>query len=188
MISEQRENELASMMQWAICAGDDYYFEMAQDQFDKSMKGHEGEGFYHAYVRQRKVGFESFKNEIAEQMAAIDDAEELHSLLVDYNYDDGAWAIEQVLMHPHCDIATARMVYWLMEPSYYYEEFGGLEQTPEDSVNRTDAELLAKIEEKAGAGLFQSGLQVAEDEDFAPKRDDTPPYHQIPTVLWKPAS
>lgn len=175
MISEQRDNELACMMQWAICAGDDYYFDMAQEQFDKSMKGHEGEGYYHAYVRQRQVGFESFQSEIAKRMAAIDDAEELHSLLVDYNYDDSAWAIEQVLMNPHCDIATARMVYWLMEPNYYYEEFGGLVRTPENSVNYADARLLAKIEEKASAGLFQSGLQVSEEEDFAPEFDDTPP-------------
>lgn len=55
------------------------------------------------------------------------------------------------LMYPQCDIATARMVYWLMEPSYYYEEFGGLDRTPENSVNYADARLLAKIEEKAGA-------------------------------------
>ena len=188
MISEQRKNELACVMQWAICAGDHYYFEMDQVDFDECMEDHEGEEYYNAYVRQRTVGLEVFQHEVAAQIMAIDDAKALHSMLVDYNYDDGTWALEQVLMNPHCAIATARMVYWLMEPGYYYDNFGGPQQTPQDSINSSAAQLLTKIEEKTAAGLFQSELQVEKEEDIVPKRDDSPPYNQIPTVLWKPVS
>ncbi|NDV66680.1 DUF4274 domain-containing protein [Bacteroides sp. 224] len=181
-LSDSRQTELDSIVTWAACAGDNYYFNMQQADFEKSMKGNEEEDFYKAYVYQREIGLEKFQTEIAEKIAAIYNPIELHYLVAEYNYDDGCWPLKQVILNPACDIRTARMVYWLMQPDYYYDNFGGVGMTK----NNQDDKLLALIEEKAVAGGFVNMLSAEfEDEEVAEKEEDSP-YSQIPAVLWLP--
>ena len=50
-LSEKRKQELDTLREWAVCAGDDYYFSMDQSDFEKSMKDCENEEFFKAYSR-----------------------------------------------------------------------------------------------------------------------------------------
>ena len=53
-LSEKRKQELDTLREWAVCAGDDYYFSMAQSDFEKSMKGCENEEFFrHTHVSEK---------------------------------------------------------------------------------------------------------------------------------------
>ena len=63
------------------------------------------------------------------------------------------------MLHPDCDIKTARMVYWLLSPDYYYRNYGGPANCPLEDVNRETAALLVKLEERARNGGFLSGLE-----------------------------
>lgn len=159
MLSEERKEELDALMERASCAGDEYYFDMEQDEFDEEMEGSEDEEFYKGFCRQREIGFEAYQKEIAELFAHITSAEELHYMIADYNYDDGMFTVEQIVMNPACDIVTAKMVYWLCEPSYYYDNYGSPSKCSEEDVNRDTALLLTKMEGKAIANGFQTGLE-----------------------------
>ena len=112
-ISEERKKELDILMERASCAGDDYYLDMEQDEFDDEMEGRDEEEFYKGFCRQREIGGEAYKKEIAELFSHITSAEELHYMIADYNYDDGMLTVEQIVMNPAYDIVTAKMVYWL---------------------------------------------------------------------------
>ena len=96
MLSEERKKELDILMERASCAGDDYYFNMEQDEFDDELEDFVDDEFYKGFCRQREIGFEAYKKEIAEQFSHITSAEELHYMIADYNYDDGMFTVEQI--------------------------------------------------------------------------------------------
>ena len=50
MLSEERKEELDALMERASCAGDEYYFDMEQDEFDEEMEGSEDEEFYKRFL------------------------------------------------------------------------------------------------------------------------------------------
>lgn len=64
MLSEERKKELNALIERASCAGDEYYFDMEQDEFDEEMEGCEDEEFYKGFCRQREIGFEAYQKEI----------------------------------------------------------------------------------------------------------------------------
>ena len=165
-LSEKRKQELETLKIWAECAGDSYYFSMDQSTFEQNMKGCEGEEFFKAYLRQRKIGLEEFANEISSQITSIHNSEELHYLLDGYNYDSGNWTVMQCLNHSCCDIRTARMVYWLLCPDYYYDTYTDLEHIPESDINIKNSKVLKFIEEKAlSQGFVYSLTSEYEDEE-----------------------
>ncbi len=125
-----------------------------------------------------KSGLRLTKKEIAEQFAHITSAEELHYMISDYNYDDGMFTVEQIVMNPACDIVTAKMVYWLCQPSYYYDNYGGPSKCNEDDVNRDTALLLTKMEAKALANGFQTGLKW--DKELFDEQPDNLDFTQEP--------
>ena len=186
MLTEERKIELDLLLERASCAEDEYYFDMAQDEFEEEMEGSEEEEFYKGYCRQREIGFAAYQAEIAEQFALITDAEELHYMMSDFNFDGGAFVVEQIVMNPACDILTAKMVYWLCQPDYYYDNFGSVKKCPPDNVNRAWACLLSKMEDKALADGFRTGLKwEGKLTDEQPDNLDftKEPYCQVPEVF-----
>lgn len=171
-VSEQRKQELDILRVWAECAGDTYYYSMPQSRFDKNMEGCEEEEFFKAYSRQRKIGLEEFANEISSQIASIQHSEELHYLLDGYNYDNGNWTVMQCLSNPCCDIRTARMVYWLMSPDYYYTQYGDLEHVPESDINIKNSKVLKFIEGKALSQGFAHELSSEYEDTEVPKTNE----------------
>ena len=186
MLAEQRKEELDRLLQRAACAGDAYYFDMDQDEFDEEMEDSEEEEYYAAYCRQREIGFDAYRAEVVKELAALTGAEELHYLMDGYNYDDGSLAVEQVVLHPDCDIKTARMVYWLLVPDYYYRHYGGPANCPPEDVNREAAALLVKLEERAQKGGFLSGLEwdgCIPDEQPDGLDFSTEPFCRVPEIF-----
>jgi len=186
MLADKRKEELNILATWAICAGDKYYFNMAQDLFNTSLKGSEDRDYYKAYIRQRKIGFEEFQAEMVQKIAEINIAEELHYMVTNYNFDDGLWFLEQVITNPVCDIITAKMLYWLSQPDYYYDNFGSLSNCPNDNINKVGATFLIKMEKRANGEGFPTGLKLNNDiiYDQSPTLDfNTEPYCQVPKVF-----
>lgn len=186
MLSEERKKELDILMERASCAGDDYYLDMEQDEFDDEMEGCEEEEFYKGFCRQREIGFEAYKKEIAELFSHITSAEELHYMIADYNYDDGMFTVEQIVMNPACDIVTAKMVYWLCGPTYYYDKYGSPSKCSEEDINRDAALLLTKMEAKAAANAFKTGLEwngELVDEQPANLDFTREPYCHVPAAF-----
>lgn len=186
MLSEERKKELDILMERASCAGDDYYLDMEQDEFDDEMEGCEEEEFYKGFCRQREIGFEAYKKEIAELFSHITSAEELHYMIADYNYDDGMFTVEQIVMNPACDIVTAKMVYWLCGPTYYYDKYGTPSKCSEEDINRDAALLLTKMEAKAAANAFKTGLEwngELVDEQPANLDFTREPYRHVPAAF-----
>ena len=186
MLSEERKKELDILMERASCAGDEYYFDMEQDEFDEEMEGYEEEEFYKSFCRQREIGFDAYKKEIAGQFKHITSAEELHYMIADYNYDDGMFTVEQIVMNPACDIVTAKMVYWLCQPCYFYDKYSSPSKCDEKDIYVDWALLLTKMEAKANANDFQTGLEwngelfdeQPDNLDFTKK-----PYCYVPLVF-----
>lgn len=171
-LSEERKQELDTLREWAICAGDDYYFSMAQSDFDKYMEGCEDEEFFKAYSHQRKIGMEEFANEISRQITSIRNSEELHYLLESYNYDNGNWTITQCINHPYCDIRTARMVYWLLNPDYFYDNYADLEHVPDSDIYEGTPKLLRFIEERVLSDGFVHSLTSEYEHEEVPSSNE----------------
>lgn len=55
MLSEERKKELDILMERASCAGDDYYFNMEQDEFDDELEDFVDDEFYKGFCRQRRL-------------------------------------------------------------------------------------------------------------------------------------
>jgi len=160
MLMEQRKNELDILAQQANCAGDKLYFNMKQEVFNDSMSGHEDAENYKAYCHQREIGFEEYQAHIAQKISAITTAEELHYLAVDHNFDSGTWLLQNIVLNPACDIITAKMLYWLSQPYWYYDNYGSPSKYPEDEFSFATANFLTKMEERANNEGFQTGLKL----------------------------
>lgn len=179
---------LESILLKAEIAGDNYYFNMEKEDFDKAMKGNEDEDFYREYLKQIEIGFEAYQNQVKEEVKEIKSSEELHLLATEYNFDAGNFLSEQVINHPLCDIETAKLIYWLSSPTYIYEKYGRLENCPkEDYICYDDAKLLMTIEEKVKNNAFKTGLIVEKKDVMIAEIEDTDfstsPYTNIPGLF-----
>jgi len=184
MLNNKRIEELENIKAYAIGAYfDRYYVDMEQDTFDKCMKNNE---LKQHFIMLRKGNFDEYLADMAKKIANITLAEELHYMILDYNFDDGFWFLEQIIMNPACDRITAKMLYWLSDPGYYYEKYGSPLKCPQDNINIDGALFLAKMESKANGEGFQTGLKLdAEPLYDQPKRLDytIEPYCNVPEVF-----
>lgn len=80
---------------------------------------------------------------------------ELHRVVDEYNWDDGAKKLTDVVRHPSCDKATALLVYWLSEPAEY-TQYAKPADAPKGE--RKMLELLREIEKKMASGGFGTEL------------------------------
>lgn len=110
------------------------------------------------------------------------DAFQLHRFVQEYDWDDGAKKLFEVIRNPQCDRATALLVYWQSQP----EEFAAY-PTPADAppTERKWVELLREIEAKVAASGFATarvGFDV-HDVDGVDLSDTDP---RIPAAMREP--
>ena len=89
-------------------------------------------------------------------------------------------------MNPACDIVTAKMVYWLCGPTYYYDKYGSPSKCSEEDINLDAALLLTKMEAKAAANAFKTGLEwngELVDEQPANLDFTREPYCHVPAAF-----
>ncbi|MCL2528080.1 MAG: DUF4274 domain-containing protein [Defluviitaleaceae bacterium] len=192
MLTNERKQELRKLAEWVSPADDHYYFHMTQKLFDTSMSVHTNpdlhttQEYYKAYCLQREIGFDAFKEEATSKMAVITCPKELHFLADGHNYDGGMWFLEQIMMNPACDIITAKMVYWLCQPDYYYSQYGSPQNCPDSDINRKTAHFLVRLEAKANSEGFSTGLvlDVPPYDEQPPNLDfTTEPYSRVPDAF-----
>lgn len=164
MINEKRKKQLRKLIEKSSCAGDLYYINMSKEDFEKEMSNCKDTDSYEYYCKQRKIGYKKYQGKIFEKFKEIDLSEELHYIAKYYNYDNGSFTLEQVINHKDCDIITAQMIYWLLDPIYYYDKFGSPKNCPLENTNINWAKLISNIEEKARKNKFKTGL-ILEQED-----------------------
>jgi len=184
MLNDIRKKELETLLQWAACANDKYYFNMSEELFGESILGKEN--LFKPYIYQREIGFEEFKDEMSKKLAVISSAEELQYMIVSYNFDGAPWVIEQLTMNPACDIFSAKIAYWRCSPAYYYSNFGSPSNYPANKINASWANLLVKIEDKANSMGFIDVLPSVDDIKIEqPSGIDfsSEPYSCLPEAL-----
>ncbi len=183
MLSEERRLELNRLMEWSSCVDDTYYANMTMKEFEEFMRGSEREEFYKGYSAKLKLGYEEYRQEMAEEIAAITLPEELHYIMTNYNYGDGPFMVEEVMKNPACDIKTAKMVYWICGANNFYREYGSLENCPDSDARKKWAVALEQIEKRLREQGFAAGLVWdGKVKDCFPADLDfnTEPYCNIP--------
>jgi hypothetical protein len=188
MFTEARKKELDEIKRWGIGAEDRAYVDMAQDVFDKCsiMKDDDEETKQHFIMLRGEGGFDKHLADMAQRIAAVDSAEELHYLVQDYNFSDGFWFLEQVIMNPACDLITAKDIYWLSDPGYYYDEYGSPADCPPNVFHAECARFLVKAESKASGEGFKTDLRLEHELIFEQPGGldyDSEPYCRIPSAF-----
>ena len=102
---------------------------------------------------------------------------ELHLIVGNYNWDDGAEVLTWVVQSPLCEQATAAMVFWHAQPSYYTQ----FDNEEEASWAAEVYTLLRTILANWEAGRYHTGL-VAYDPQADPKAEGI--EETYPNAKW----
>lgn len=93
----------------------------------------------------------------------------------------------KIALHPLCDIVTAKKIYWLAAPDYYYEKFGGAEfYNGNDSTMKQYAKQILALERKAKTTGFMNVLEQNEKIISTPSSKidlSKEPFSRIPEVF-----
>ena len=71
---------------------------------------------------------EEYARRFPEVLLSVEDPAELHQFALNYNWDDGWGYLDQVVSSPLCDQGTALLIFWLSEPTMFYQPERELEQ------------------------------------------------------------
>ena len=82
------------------------------------------------------------------------DPEELHAFADTWNWDDGTWALEEILGNPACEAATALLIYWRAAPEWYLQYS---DRDAAASWEREDFDFLIRLEARYLAAEFRVG-------------------------------
>ncbi len=107
-----------------------------------------------------------------ELRSEVSDALELHAFVLNFNWDSGTEALEWVLDHQECDVATACLIFALGEPGCFYWKVEKGEKLNEQESRHWG--FLKAVEQRVGAGHFKQG-QVA----FDPRNQDGIDYFRV---------
>lgn len=200
MINDKRKIELAVLAEIVTIAYDDYYVEQDQDDFDDLMEeiswidteANElvqavDKALLNGYLRQRQLGFDKFKAEAIQKFQSIQDSEELHSLMDNYNFDNGVGLLTEIIKNPHCSLQTAQKIYWLCMPTDFYDETEDLTTITEDEMGYEVVQLMILIEQKAKNNEFKHNpsLDIHDfaNEDYIRVQIEASKKHNIPPIL-----
>ncbi len=113
------------------------------------------------------------------------DSAELHLFVKLWNWDGGIEEIRKVINHPHCEAATALMVYWRMQPEFYSRLKASHKMTESEQEN---FELLKQVELRFVSGDFPVGdchYDPADDNDRLATIRSTPIHDWIPRRMFE---
>jgi hypothetical protein len=100
---------------------------------------------------------------ISKEALAPLDAEILHTIAYQYEWDEEEFAIDLEIDHPRCALATAIMMYWRASP-YYFLQYATPGDVPD--FNQATYALLEKIE----TGVLNQRF-LCPDIDYDPRAD-----------------
>lgn len=100
-----------------------------------------------------------------------------------YNWDNGHERLYQTLDSEHCDKATALMIYWRADPSFYYSRYSSEAEVPE-GWQLDGYKLMKEAEKRLLENNFPETIGYTPDEDRIPK--DSSVLKKIPAELLQP--
>lgn len=191
MLTKEREQQLQILLEKTAGTDDSYYVEISEEMFLKASKRWPEEDIEEMHCI-REIGLPAYAQECVSLIAALDDSEDLHWLKKNHNYDDGMWLPTRVIEHPACDMATALLVYYAIDPAYIYDRYATLEEGLEDDdyLLVDSIRLMQLIEAKALSNGFLRRLSPPDLSDFIDEGADFScvPLTRIPDVLLPPGS
>jgi hypothetical protein len=118
--------------------------------------------------------------------ASLTNPVELYLIAGLYNWDDGTHLLSWIIDSPFCDKATAALIFWHAQPSFYTEFANEQEAAYEAEVYRLLRQIIANWE----AGFYQSSLiayDPRQDVKAEPVDSTYPnPKWSIPEYLKQP--
>jgi len=102
-------------------------------------------------IRKRRKGKEDMEKFWIGRIPLMD-AEQLHQLADQWNWDDGLTVLRMIIDNPQCSLGTACLIYWRGSPHYFRKYTNRDEVEP---FNREDYDLLQQIEKRMEANFFQ---------------------------------
>lgn len=184
--------ELSELLFELQVANDDYYATMDDDEFEEEFEEFfgatdsdeddeddededpAGEFMFRAYVRQRDIGFDAYRDEIAAKVSAIDDPEDLHVLAASIESNSAPWQSLVIASHPLCDIVSARMIYWMAGPDTVHEQRSEEADGSGDHGEDWYGEAVDAIEERARTTGFPEGLDLGFVDGLEQEIDENP--------------
>ncbi|EAE1536374.1 DUF4274 domain-containing protein [Listeria monocytogenes] len=82
--------------------------------------------------------------------------EEIHQVVVEWNFDNPKKPIHWIANSPKTDKGTALMLFWLMEPDFAYQFETREEMVEKSSWYQEDFDIVTILEEKYLAGFYQN--------------------------------
>ncbi len=127
------------------------------------------------------------------EIGKIGSPQELHELILHYNWDDGLDIPRVIINNENCDKGTVLMIYWLTGPGYLYQYVNRNEIERDYEVSQFD--LLEEIERKYLAGfytnstiLFNPRYDAGNDGyDHTQTYDDSDKKRKIPDEMFEPS-
>lgn len=110
---------------------------------------------------------------------------EAHSKASSHNWDEGLAPLKRILKKPNCDIATAKMIYWLGQP-HYYQQFRKAGEIPK--VNQTNYRFIKKLEKDILAGVYTTNEISFDPSEEFPVKDAEECKWEIPPQLYEPST
>lgn len=106
---------------------------------------------------------------------------QLHIAMREYNWDDGLFVPKMIISHPHCDLATVIMAYWLSGAPDVYDN---------DPEKYEYMEFRSFIEIAAENGLFPTGaisFDPKNEHDLGMDIGDPAPFENgLKTIFLAP--
>ncbi len=143
---------------------------------------------YQGNCQMRKVGLESFRNEILTKLKSFNE-EELQEIVNVFNYDDNSYLLYEILKQEKCSITTVKQIYWALQPIYFYEEVDNLKYIV-DTVkyySKDSLKLLMWIEKEVASRNFYKEVENHRLNELIDIRSNeeyqTKPYSLIPESL-----
>lgn len=124
----------------------------------------------------------------------LDSTVELHQFAWSYNWDDGPEIPLWIIRHPHCDRATALLIYWRASP-HWYAQYASREDVDDPDYgphwDLLTYDLIREIEERYVSGSYTSQTihfdpTNFEGYDMTEDRYGLEAKREIPQIMYEP--
>ncbi|MCO6435677.1 MAG: DUF4274 domain-containing protein [Phycisphaerae bacterium] len=89
---------------------------------------------------------------------------QLHEFVSNHNWDFGNAPMRKASQSPKCDLGTALLIYWLIDPTYYFAEYSERSEVPRDLQGWWD--FLVDIEQRVAEGFYKTKKYLFDPADY----------------------
>ena len=152
-----------------------FIFDMANDEWVNRLE---------ARVREDDAAFARLVEEMQQQtrrfVETCTDGLELHCFADHWNWDGGVAPLVKIAEHPHCDAATALLLFWRATPTFYLP-FPTRDEVPDWS--RETFDLIELIQARYVRGAYSSGKISYDPAEDVRMQEPIPGQREIPAAM-----